>query len=534
MDTAAPTGESRRGLRRWQKALAAALPGIPLLVFALSNLWLASPLGRAWTAGKLTAATGLDATVAGASWSPWGGASLRGVRISQPAPLDELVGEPLAEIGTIHLTPVWSAWLRGRPAIREINLESPRIVLPVQVLAHFLEQAAQPPAMAMAAADPLPGTEPPPLAGPAGPAEQPPTGRPSDDPAEPAAGPVTPGDPSGPAAIPPFIAAADPAGPPAAEAAATPPVPDAAPPTPPATSADAAARSGTPEATGWVRVSDGAFKLVFAGLAIPLLDLAGLDAAIPVGGGPASPDLRLGTLAVLGQTVLDGLELPLRREGPVLNIGPLETEQAGVLVRVAARLAFTQGLPLELEILLPPQSPEAPVIIGHYAVHPAKLEAALRFHGLLLAPGGWRGEALAGANDISIRRSDHAAQDTARQTGFSRGGGIVIMSGGVLSCLDARLIGDHLSFLGNGTRLPDGRTAAVLRVVANPDLAANFHRRVFPALEEVPALTPLSTPERAALDFELLGSAGGMMLRLGRNGPLVDLPELLADHTPSP
>jgi hypothetical protein len=88
--------------------------------------------------------------------------------------------------------------------------------------------------------------------------------------------------------------------------------------------------------------------------------------------------------------------------------------------------------------------------------------------------------------------------------------------------VDARLIGDELSLLGNATLLADGRAAGAARLVAAPESVTGIVSRIFPHLA-APSLTPLATPQRAAFDLEAFGNISQLFLRLGRDGPVVNL-----------
>ena len=142
------------------------------------------------------------------------------------------------------------------------------------------------------------------------------------------------------------------------------------------------------------------------------------------------------------------------------------------------------------------------------------IAASARFRGLLLAPGSWQGEFVAEATSLSARIAGHDAK-------FDRGNALAVLHGGTLSCLDARLIGDDLSLLGNATVLADGQIAAVLRLVAPPETLSAITSRAFSNCPQPPVLTLLATPQRAALDLELSGQISNLSLRLGREGPVI-------------
>ena len=131
----------RRG--RWWKWLAGASGG-PLLLFGLSNLWLATPPGRGWIAARFSRLTGLEARVGPASWTPWGGVSLRRIELLAPEPLRASLGRPMLEVDRITVRPHWRPLLKGLLVLRTVEVEQPRLRLPVELLS-FL--AAQRPAV---------------------------------------------------------------------------------------------------------------------------------------------------------------------------------------------------------------------------------------------------------------------------------------------------------------------------------------------------------------------------------------------------
>lgn len=61
--------------------------------------------------------------------------------------------------------------------------------------------------------------------------------------------------------------------------------------------------------------------------------------------------------------------------------------------------------------------------------------------------------------------------------------------------------------MGNGAILTDGRVAAIARIVAAPETLLAISKFAQPATSEL-RLTPLSTPQRAALDMQFFGQPG--------------------------
>jgi hypothetical protein len=480
MNQAAPSGATRRGFSRPTRWLLM-LCGLPPLAFALSNLWLASPSGRTWLAAKIQLHSGGLATrVGGASWSPWNGVTLREIVISQPPELSAAIADPLARISSLRLTPVWTALWHRRWALRDADIESPRIVMSAQMLSQLAQQAAGPTA-------PLAAIEPtsPPIA--------------SLQPASQSPPQLTP---------PPAPATPEPGG--------GPPLPGAPPPSPPSPPSPPVA-AAAPQPTVWIRLRHASLQLVSATTALRLLEITDLTSELPVSGDAANSTLGLASVKVGGRSVLADFQAPLAWQAPVLSLKPVATTLDGLRCQVAGKLALLNGLPMQLEVQLPQQSPAPLALPGGVVATATQLATSGRFRGLLLAPATWQGDCHVECAAVSANVGDlHAS--------FDRGTCFIALRGGVLSCVDARLVGDELSLLGNATLFADGRAAGVLRLVAPPETALGIVKRLFPKSAEAPALTPMATPQRAACDLAVFGILTALQVQLGHNGPIVPLP----------
>jgi hypothetical protein len=458
MTPEAPMRGNRRGIRRWFWIILV-LAALPFAAAVLANLWLASTPGCHWVAAKIQHRTGLEARIGGASVWPWSGVTLLNVELLQPVALRPAVSEPLARISTMRLTPDWPSWLHGKRELRAAALDSPRFVVPVEMLADLAKSQAPP-----ATAAPTIAPAAPPFVGPPAPV------------------------PAAPAALPPTA------------------TPEAAPKLP----------AIVLPPTSWLHLKNASFTLFSAASGKPWFEVSGVSGSIPVAGSPARSALLVRTIHAGASETLTDLNVSLDWTAPRLSLKPVETEIRGLKLILAAQLAMLSGLPLQIEAQLPRQ-PLASFPLrdnGHAEAEAIAVNA--RFRGLLLAPGSWQGDLIAEALAPSASLAGHDAK-------FDRGSAVTVLRGGILSCVDARLIGDELSFLGNATLLADGRAAAALRMVAPPESAAAIAARVFPDIAQAPSLTPLSTPQRAAFDVEASGNIRRMFLRIGREGPIVEL-----------
>ena len=449
MDSEAPIGGKRRGIRGWRWVIFFLL-GLPAGIFLLGNLSLSSPWACRWIATKIERRTGMETRVGGASWSPWNGAAIDAVELLQPAPLRAALKQPLVRIDSLRVTPVWKAWLRGRLEVHSIELVSPRFVLPLELASHLARpQKTTPPPVAAATAPPAAG-----LPGP-------------------------------PAPTPP---------------AAVYPPPPPAPPSQP---------------TGWLHLKNASFTLVHASSHRTLIEIAKITGSVPIAGDHAQAALKIDSVSAFGNELARNLAAQLDWTYPLLSLKPLETEIAGYKLVLAGKIASFSGLPIQIDAQLPRQALAAFALPFDGQASAEAITANARFRGLLLAPGTWQGDLIAESLAPAIRVA-------ARETKFDRGSAVTILRGGVISCVDARLIGDELSLLGNATLLADGRAAGAARLVAAPESVTGIVSRIFPHLA-APSLTPLATPQRAAFDLEAFGNISQLFLRLGRDGPVVNL-----------
>jgi hypothetical protein len=439
----------------------------PLLLFFLSNLWLALPCGRDWVAGKISARLGFQARISNASWSPWRGVSVSGLVIEQPEDLRGGVHEPLFAAQSIRIWPVWRAWLQKRMEVHSIEVDSPRLVVPLQLLAHLAGPAqiviAPPPAVV--------ATTPPAVA-----------------------------------VIPPMIQAPPPPSVP----------PMAALPTPPA------AAPGPPQPTGWIHVREASLCVVSSGRAEPLFEASGFNAVIPAAGDPADSLARLSSIRILQNGIADTLELPLHWQSPALQIGPVKGQLHGVPYQLTAKVARLGNLPLEVLLEVPIKSDATVAVPGGGTASARQFRAAGRFVGLLTSPSSWQGDLVMEGNGLSLSSPPRP------EFRFDQGGAIVVLRGGVLSCTDARLIGDHLSLLGNATVLSDSRSAAILRIVVPPDHARGISERIGRDVGKRIAFGTMGSPDRVGTDLYALGNLDGIQVQLGQGGDVIDGPTLLA------
>lgn len=435
--------------------LAIAILGPPL-AFGISNLLLMSPWGRSFVAVRIQRAVRLDNSVQGCTWSPWNGFTVYGLLIQQPERLRKATPTPILSAESIRIHPDWRALLEKRIRIRGIEVRKPELTLAIELLSQIQDTtpveptaAAQPPDLALAE---QPGGVPP---------------------ATPSVVPAPPRNeiPQSEAAL-------------AAKPESTP----------------TRAAVAVTEPTVWVTFTDAKASIVSAMSKEPLYRISRINGGLPIGGDNSRSGLLLEGISVLGNSIPDTMRIPIEWKAPVLGIGAFDTRVLGIDCKLEAKIGLTTGFPFLAGGVLPKQDGREIVVSEAIRAKLGSVVGQSRCEGFLLAPGSWQGKLMLQALYVD-------AEYLGSKAFFSHGQGLVVFQRGVLRCLDARLVGEDVSLLGNGMALSDGRFAANLRIVAAPDSLAAISART--KSDSSPTkLTPLSTPQRAALDMRTFGFHG--------------------------
>lgn len=459
---------------------------MPLLLFGLSNLFLASSLGRSLVAEKISLILKIETSVQGSSWSPWNGITCYGIVVKQPIPLRNAIGQPLLKIQELRISPDWIALSKRKLVIRAISLIQPELNLPIEI---FSEPTHSIPAEKIQTLTDLPTATLPPPSLP-GPMEPPLTFTPPPSSYEPIP------DASTTVPIPPA-------------ALATLPDPAISPP-------QKKHSSHTPkpsQPTFWVDISKAHLRVICTGSEIPLYEIEQIDARLPLGGGSAKSEIRLKHIHALGSPLADALTIPIQLRDNIIETKKFLTEYSGISCAFQAQLTLNQLLPFQINCVIPQQSQREWNVSKDLQVHSGEITAQARLQGLLTLPNSWQGQAISRAKSIEIQHTD----DTFL---FNHAHAIFLLNRGKLQCIDTRLIGDSLSLLANGTVLQDGRFAANTRFISTPERLHSISKYTHPEGSD-PNFTPLSTPQRVALDLRFFGNRNHFQYQPDPSHPLV-------------
>ena len=462
--------------KRWIRRLATSTLvlafSLPLLAFGISNLYLVSPKGRAKIASMASARLGLESSVAGATWSPWNGITLYGLRIEQPAPLRAAVPSPLLLVESIRVVPAWRMILSKQLLIRSMDIVRPQLTIPIELLS----QIPSKPALPAAVASKLPEL-----------AVLPTDKKPS--PLPPVETPLAAVD-----SVQQSHSKAEILAPPiSAETQATAPDPRIA------------SIPDTSEPTFFVHLQDARLRIVTTLTKKDLYRISAIDGVLPLGGKAADTMLTFHDIRSLGNVIAEEMEIPLRWHAPTLEFGIVEGKFFGITCAIQGRLHVTKGVPFQINAALPRQEKKQIHISEKISADFASVVGQGRFQGFAQVPATWEGQLVTQVLDVEGKYLEQKAD-------FSHGEALVLFRNGVLSCVDARLIGENLSVLGNATLLTDGRGAANARVVAPPATLVAISKFTTPG-SAAPNLSALSTPQRASLDMQVFGRLGNFYFK---------------------
>ena len=465
-----PALSPRRKKRRIRNILLGFVCTPPLLL-AAGNLALATPWAKDRLVQEVEARTGLEARIGSATWTPWGGACLGGFTLLQPQPFRQVVSEPLLEIREVRVHPKWKPLFRGDLQVAKVRLDRPHVAIPLEMLAGLAPKEARPgETLPQLAANQTPET----------PAEA----------ATPSRG-TGPGSPRSEPALPPSAGA----------------------PSPPATG----------RGTTWIEITEAELDLFLGPTNV--VKFGGLAGKIPLGGDPAEGSCSAQSIVVAGQALAKELDLPLAWKGPELHIGPGEIAVAGVRARAEAALGRLPGIPVVAVLQVAEQPVDAGDVFQTRKPRAARLVAEAKGAGFLTIPGSWKGAATAAAEDILV----HAGGSELR---FGRASFTCMLEGGTLNCPDARLVGEPLSLLGNGTIHTNWEVNAVLRAVMPPEVSDLWRARLAKmAVAVPPVFTEMESPDRLFIDLRWVSYPGGQGIEFGSGGPVVpvaDAAEVLA------
>ncbi|MFP6866752.1 MAG: hypothetical protein VCA35_12470 [Roseibacillus sp.] len=464
---------------RWFVLPAMVLAGGLLIV---SNLVLQTKTVRGWFEQKLARKSGLEWTIGYLSWTPWTGFQISEVK-AELRNLELQGARPLYEVDDIDVQIQWTQVLKGSLGVREIRLKSGRVAIPVELMTLLSKPKEKAESSAPEEVPSPPGVKPGPKPG----AKKP--------------GPKDPGRKPGGKG------------------------PDGKTPS----------AEGTKESPPERPPARSAVKLLIENCEVTLYSITGggtgvtlknLNAELPLAGEDAEGWVAADGLAVGGNSTTEALRMKVAWRRPFLMLPTTTMEWAGLEVQ-AVGWVRTWGTPrFRAELKVPAAPLETTPVPGWSGLEltAGKVELLGHFAGIVADLHSWQGSAVVEASDLQFGqkvRGDHLT--------FERGIVTTVMRGGTVQIVDARLLSERLSFLGNAIAVPDGRVRGVMRVVADREHAAAITRMAVGSLISGgwtrSWFEPLVTPDRQYRDLHLEGTLNKAMIDVGRKGEEIEVNE---------
>lgn len=476
--------------RRSKLLLRIAAGGMVLLLgaFVVSNMVLAGLVEK-----NLRRRTQMRWTVARATWSPWGGIQMSGIR----AEIENQKGvtvAPVLQVARVRLDPYWTSLVQKKPKFREILVETPKGNVPIEFLSLLVASGG--------------GGAVPQVVGVSGLAAD------SD--------PVLPQDKK---------KGAQPG-------KSTKKKADAKPKKQPAKSSEkkageqksAGKRKVEPDLPCRVRVRGGDLRIYSLGAGGQDLQVTGIDLDLPISGPEAEGSVKMAGARVGKSLKFGPFVQRLHWKQPFLVCPEKVVEWQGLKVRFGGRLQ-TRGRPLySVALQAMPGSItelELPDWTGlRVGVEEVKV-VLLRSEGDLRRPGTWQAEMV-----LDVRGVQFVQKQWEVGHYFDVGQVVAVFRQGVLNVADARLRSEELSLMGNGVVAANGRVWSVLRLVASPEYTYVINRAaVGSGISRGwmrSWLQPMVTPDRWYRDVHMEGTVGQLMADVGRKRGALEIRTVLA------
>jgi len=129
-----------RRLKRPLLLLSLFLVGLIVLIAVLPNLIFLTARGRSLIEKQVEKRIGLSTQINSLSWSPWNGFSARDLTIQTPKNPALKTPVQLLKISSIQAQPYWASFLKGKPAIRTLEINHPIGQLPIELVAALIEK----------------------------------------------------------------------------------------------------------------------------------------------------------------------------------------------------------------------------------------------------------------------------------------------------------------------------------------------------------------------------------------------------------
>lgn len=456
---------SSRRWRRWRRLLIAA-PLVVVCLFLLLQIAFLTPWAKNLAATQVASRTGFECRIEGLSWTPWGGASVRGLVLEQPEGIGLEV--PLLRIERLTVHPRYTRIHRWKQTLESIDLDGVEVHVTGEMLASMLMSVPPPePQVGLVAANPA-----------AIPSPQLAENRSA------VAAESSPGDES------------------QESSDTTEEISEMAVPS-----------QRQPLA---IEVRSVSLTLWSSSRELQIASVRDISFQGVLGGGDERHEGRIGEVQlgsdlIETEVVFELVSIPNGHRVSIKEFSGESTLKAGyVELGSHAVRPFRIGLDLERKGSLSWSGTRS----DHLAIERLKLRGGLE--GYLRFPQSWQGQAAVAAENLELQ----AEGATAR---FDRAEAGLWVQGGSWWVPDARLVGPELSVLGNG-RLAGSDSRAVVRFVMSDPIAGWFQNSTGMPADLIQSLSP---GNRRFVDLEVASSSRGWIVAVPGTGWSAPLKQMM-------
>ena len=243
-----------------------------------------------------------------------------------------------------------------------------------------------------------------------------------------------------------------------------------------------------------------------------LLEGKGVEAGFALQGKAGKGSFSWEGLSLAGEE-MGRFQMPLRWTGSVLEGQKTAYEApAGLKVNLGLRVRPVQGVPFFLSLTAPGQSLSLSRFRGWLGGRVGKvgrLSSASQMTGFLLHPGLVSGRSRTLVQDLTLLDPDDGSE-----VFFSEGAFSARLTPAGLQVPEARLLGPFEALLGRGWLTKGGEGQAVLRLVADPEQAGDYQKRLRESRQFNLAMRPLQTPDRYYSDVLIQRREGVVTLEV--------------------
>lgn len=255
------------------------------------------------------------------------------------------------------------------------------------------------------------------------------------------------------------------------------------------------------------------------------VELDEIEGEIPLWGQERSGRIIFSKVRIGNDGNTEKLDLPLTWKKQGLEINESQMHILGVTFSLAASVRLTQGLPFGIGVDLPAQRINF-TSMGNNAppIDLDQFRCSNKLQGYLLYPS-----LLHGSSRSQVGKTDFRDAKDGSHIRFDHGRAELTLNPAGLYARDFHLIGSEEAILGNGHLSSSGEGAAVVRIVASPERAEGYAKRVKSVSRDWElAFEPLITPDRLYRDLLFDLSNGTLVFDIGKDRKVVSFRDAFA------